>query len=189
MAMQKNEDSLTEICAQLMGHQLPLWRELPEFELYMDQVLSLISRYLGGYPGFDEKGLTASMVNNYVKQGVLAPPKKKRYSRDHLAQLLMICLLKTSMPIASVRQLIKDDGTQKDLEGVYSRFCQIFTRVNQEVSDSYTEEGNPSRTEVICKAALRSQAEQALAARLCAAEEETREKIESAIPFAGAESC
>ena len=49
---------------------LPRWAELPDLELYMDQVLSLIERYLGSDPGFDRRGLTASMVNNYVKLGV-----------------------------------------------------------------------------------------------------------------------
>lgn len=179
MALQRNINSLTEICAQIKEHQLPLWQELPEFELYMDQVLSLIRRYLGGYPGFDEKGLTASMVNNYVKQGVLAPPRKKRYCREHLAQLLIICLLKTSMPIAAVRQLMEDDGAQDDLEGLYRRFCQIFGCVNQEVSDSYTEDKDKSAADVICKAALRAQAEQALAIHLCAGEEDKRGKKES----------
>ena len=67
--------TLTEICAMLGEHTLPSWQELPELELYMDQVLSLVERYLRGDPGFDERGLTASMINNYVKQGALPPPQ------------------------------------------------------------------------------------------------------------------
>lgn len=164
--------TLREICAQLEQHSLPLWQQLPELDLYMDQVLSLVGRYLGGYPGFDSKGLTASMVNNYVKQGVLAPPKKKRYSRTHLAQLLVICLLKASLPIAAIRQLTAGEAAQSDPEAFYSRFRELFEQTNREVSAGYSggaaaEEDFPA---VVCRAALRAQAEQALAARLCAAD-------------------
>ena len=61
---------LEENCSLLAGHTLPRWAELPDLPLYMDQVLGLMERYLGAYPGFDGKGLTASMVNNYVKQNI-----------------------------------------------------------------------------------------------------------------------
>ena len=70
--------ALAAVCERLAGQRLPRWEELPDLELYMDQVLSLMDRYLGDCPGFDRKGLTASMVNNYVKLGVMPPPVKKK---------------------------------------------------------------------------------------------------------------
>ena len=88
---------------RMADYRLPRWEELPDLELYMDQVLSLVERYLGDYPGFEERRLTASMVNNYVKMGVMPPPVKKRYSRVHLAYLLMICLLKAALPETPIR--------------------------------------------------------------------------------------
>ena len=155
--------TLTEICAMLGEHTLPSWQELPELELYMDQVLSLVERYLRGYPGFDERGLTASMVNNYVKQGVLPPPQKKRYSREHLAKLLVICLLKTSLPILTIHQLMAGE----DIKRFYLCFCELFSDVNREIAEAYRDSAGEAATVVQCKAALRAQAEQALASHLC----------------------
>lgn len=161
-------ESIGAICAQLTGAALPRWEELPELELYMDQVLSLVGRYLEGYPGFDKKGLTASMVNNYVKQGVLTPPKKKRYHRTHLAQLLVICLLKASLPIAAIRPLTAGAEPPEAQRAFYERFRGFFEETNRRVAAAY--EGSDGETaDMVCRAALRAQAEEALAVRLCAA--------------------
>ena len=74
---QKNTAAKKNISEQLQTVRLPRWEELPDLELYMDQVLSLIRKYLLPYSGFDDNGLTASMVNNYVKAGILPAPVKK----------------------------------------------------------------------------------------------------------------
>ena len=163
MAKQADHPSLTltEICVKLGEHRLPSWQELPELELYME-------RYLRGYPGFDERGLTASMVNNYVKQGALPPPQKKRYSREHLAKLLVICLLKTSLPISAIHQLMGEE----DIEHFYFSFCELFSDVNREIAEAYRGSADEAATVVQCKAALRAQAEQALASHLSSAPDE-----------------
>lgn len=47
---------------------LPGWEELPDMDLYVDQVVTLVSRYLNLIPQ-DEKNplITASSINNYVR--------------------------------------------------------------------------------------------------------------------------
>lgn len=156
------DKTLQETCALLAGQTLPRWQELPDLELYMDQVLGLITRYLGQYPGFDEKVLTAAMVNNYVKQGVLPPPEKKRYGRRHIAYLIVICVLKASLPIASVKTLLAQEFTQDSEQAAYDRFCALFEQSAREAAQAALEAPSP-----LYSAALRAQAEQALARRLC----------------------
>lgn len=56
----------------------PLWEELPEIELYLDQVLLYVNQVTQSTLGPNDKGLTASMVNNYVKHGHVAKPIKKK---------------------------------------------------------------------------------------------------------------
>ena len=59
--------------------KIPRWDELPEIDLYMDQLLSFIRESIGA--AFDEIGyapLTANMVNNYVKARIVEAPKNKR---------------------------------------------------------------------------------------------------------------
>ena len=174
------QKELAEICDRVAAQRLPRWDALPDLELYMDQVLALIERYLGGYPGFDGKGLTASMVNNYVKLGVMPAPVKKKYQRVHLAYLIVICVLKASLPIDEIRRLVA--GLSADGEAaLYDRFCERFEdAVNAAADDARTrcelsaQEGPPFSS--ICGAALRAQAEQALALRFCEAAFEPERK-------------
>ena len=147
--------------------RLPPWEHLPDIDLYMDQVLLLVDRSLRGFPGYEERGLTASMVNNYVKQGVLPPPVRKRYGRDHLACLLMICVLKPALPISAIKAVTERQLASHPLEQVYSDFRRAFGEIAAAATAQMPQsapEGNV--TEEIWRAALRAAAEQARAARL-----------------------
>ena len=147
--------------------RLPAWERLPDIDLYMDQVLLLVDRSLCGFPGYDERGLTASMVNNYVKQGVLPPPVRKRYGREHLACLLMICVLKPALPISAIRAVTERQLALRPLEEVYSDFRKIYGETSAAVAaERQRDPGERDGTEQIWRAALRAAAEQALAGRL-----------------------
>ena len=160
------ETDQAAVCAQVAGLRLPRWDELPDLELYMDQVLSLMERYLGAYPGYDRKGLTASMVNNYVKLGVMPPPTKKKYARVHLAHLIMICVMKGSFPIELIKNLVlAAEGEQDDRTG-YNWFCDEF---EASMRRSAEEVSGDTGLMAIYRTALRAQASQALALRLCGA--------------------
>ena len=164
-----NDLTSQEIYAAFGNIRLPRWTELPDLELYMDQVLGLIDRYLSAYPGFDGKGLTASMVNNYVKLGAMPAPVKKKYTRAHLAYLIVICLLKASLPIASIQRIVShelEDATEAEM---YDRFCDLFERTNRAVSEAALRDAHSTPLSPLYQAALIAQAEQALAARLYAA--------------------
>lgn len=155
--------SAAALCSLVSEQRLPRWDELPDLDLYMDQVLSLMERYLGSYPGYDRKGLTASMVNNYVKLGVIPPPVKKKYTRTHIAYLIMICILKASLPIDSIGKLISLSISSSSKRDVYQCFCDDF-----EISVQKAASGVSSDLELkpVYQCALRAQAEQALARKL-----------------------
>lgn len=159
-----------ELCTRVAQQRLPRWEELPDLELYMDQVLSLMERYLGSYPGFDRKGLTASMVNNYVKLGVMPPPVKKRYTRVHLAHLIVICVLKPSLPIDSIKNMITSSTQAEEAEGAgYDQFCALFEEAVREASEDASRQVKAAEDRLtipVYRAALRAQAEQALSMKL-----------------------
>ena len=57
--------------------------DIPDIDLYMDQVTTLIDGKLRSTtrnPG-DDKILTKTMINNYTKNDLLPPPIKKKYSK------------------------------------------------------------------------------------------------------------
>ncbi len=107
------------------SYHLPSWDELPSLELYMDQVIILLSQYLSFIPHEDEedKLITASIINNYVRMKVIPPPVKKKYSRIHIAYLIMICVLKQSLNISSVQKLIPCGLDEAEVATVYTDFA------------------------------------------------------------------
>lgn len=149
----------------LAQRNLPGWEDLPDLELYMDQVLSLVERYLH----YDEdRGLTASMVNNYVKQKVLPPPVNKRYGRGHIAALLMLCVLKSVMPISAIQKLFQSCGGADGLPRLYSGFRELYTSVNSTVASQLSQLQSRDGSSLFLCAALGSQAAQAVAMELLA---------------------
>ncbi len=122
------EQILKEWDAQMNNFHLPRWIELPDMELYMDQVISQLDKYLAPMQSDNsEHFVTASMVNNYVKQQLLPAPVKKRYSRLHMAHLVLICILKQVLTIPEVKILLNDNLTSKenetDVACAYDAFC------------------------------------------------------------------
>lgn len=110
----------------LNEHALPTWAELPTLDLYMDQVIALVNNYLGFLPkevGMDAV-VTSAAVNNYVRKKIMPPPVKKRYSRIHLAYLLMICSLKHSVSISCVQQMVPVTLTEAQIREVYDQFVE-----------------------------------------------------------------
>ena len=86
---------------ELINYHCPRWNELPEIELYIDQVISVLQSNLSIFSKEENSPvITPNMINNYVKQEVLKPPVKKKYNKTHLAYLFVICILKRLMSIS-----------------------------------------------------------------------------------------
>lgn len=112
----------TEMNDEAARPSLPLWDELPDIELYMDQVISIISKY------FDkpspEKIITPSMVNNYVKLGTIPAPVRKKYSKEHLAYLFMVCTLKQTLDMATIQKIIPVGLEPPVIQYIYNSFVK-----------------------------------------------------------------
>ena len=59
----------------------PTWEQLPELDLYLDQVLLYVNKTCAPVLSSSDKGLTAAMINNYVKHSYVEKPDKKKYQR------------------------------------------------------------------------------------------------------------
>ena len=66
-------NDLTDLLSRLRDQRPVEWEQLPDFSLYMDQVLSYMDRQVIRFDGDD--GLTAAMVNNYTKSGLAPGPR------------------------------------------------------------------------------------------------------------------
>lgn len=81
--------------------------ELPNIDLYMDQVTTFMDRQLASSKRYeDDKILTKTMINNYAKNRLLPAPDKKKYSRDHMLTLIFIYYLKNILSINDIKALL-----------------------------------------------------------------------------------
>lgn len=110
----------------IVDFDLPAWESIPTIGLYMDQIITLMSQYLGYLPYSDSKSnesfITPNAINNYVRLGAMPAPQKKKYYRIHIAYLIMICVMKPSLSISDISDIIPADLTEEQLEPLYSRF-------------------------------------------------------------------
>lgn len=118
---------MSEIRFDANNFHIPRWNELPNIDLYMDQVLNYIENSLKDYIKSDETFITKTMVNNYVKQGIIEPPVNKKYNRLHIAELFVICILKQVYSISEVKELISFALKTNSAEKSYDRFCDYLT--------------------------------------------------------------
>ena len=110
----------------IMNYHCPRWNELPEVDLYIDQVVFVLENNLSIFNKDDAPLITPSMINNYVKQHILKPPIKKRYNRSHLSYLFVICIFKRLMSLNQIRSSITMTRRLFAIEDSYNMFCEQF---------------------------------------------------------------
>jgi len=108
----------------LEDYRLPAWEEIPDFGLYMDQVVTLLTQYLDYMPPElkEEQIITPAAINNYVRKKIMPEPIKKKYYRVHIAYLVMVCTLKQSLSIPTLKTMIPMGLSEEELRQVYSAF-------------------------------------------------------------------
>lgn len=118
------KNKLSEFEKKLQTYHMPRFRELPDIDLYMDQVLSYVNKYLNVFNNSAENLITSSMINNYVKHGILPPPVGKRYSRIHLAYICVIFFLKQILSLDEIKNIIRHQVNESNEFKAYTYFCQ-----------------------------------------------------------------
>ena len=104
----------------------PKWKEIPNIDLYLDQVLLYVNQVCESISSESDKGLTASMVNNYVKHGYLTKPEKKKYQRHQIARLIAITTLKSVFSIQEIAQTLNTLQTETNSEQLYNAFVDYM---------------------------------------------------------------
>ena len=104
----------------------PKWEDIPNIDLYLDQVLLYVNQVCAPISPDKDKGLTASMVNNYVKHGYLTKPDKKKYQRKQIARLIAITTLKSVFSIQEIAQTLNTLQTQASSDKLYDAFVDYM---------------------------------------------------------------
>lgn len=165
------EQDLREWAAQGRQLRLPAWDELPSIPLYMDQVILYLKDSLSWFEDDGDPLLTSSMINNYVKHGVLPHPEKKKYGRQHLAGLLTVCMLKPVLRMEEIKALLGEEGVTPERYETLRREQQAaLAAACAELEDRCTG-GEDLKTQALSMA-IRANALRANAQRILSQEEE-----------------
>jgi len=170
------KDGVREIAREMADAPQVGRSEIPDIEIYMDQLTTYLDKHLGFYNR--EKGapfVTRSMVNNYSKAGLLPPPVSKRYSRVHIMVLSLVCQLKRLFTIQDLGRLLAPvTENEEGAEELYQRFLtaqrESFART-PEMAESLLgamEEGDEAQAKaaLVTQLAVRAQRDLLLAERI-----------------------
>ena len=120
--------------------------ELPNIDLYMDQVTTFMDSQLASTKRHeDDKILTKTMINNYTKNNLLPPPVKKKYSREHLLLLVFIYYFKNILSIKDIETVLAPltekyfpDGSSFELADIYKEVCKIEKEQLDSIKENVT---------------------------------------------------
>ncbi len=106
--------------------------EIPNIDLYMDQVTTFMDDHLSSAKRYeDDKVLTKTMINNYTKNHLLPPPVKKKYTREHVLMLIFIYYYKNILSIKDIETILRplkekyfSGERETDLASVYEEICR-----------------------------------------------------------------
>lgn len=139
-----NEEYVMQLIRSLQKIDYINPADIPNIDLYMDQVTTFMDEHLKGtkrYP--NDKLLTKTMINNYTKNNLLPSPNKKKYSKEHLLLLIFIYYFKNILSINDIQSIFdplterfykKNEGIT--LEDIYK---DVFS-MQQETIDSLTKD-------------------------------------------------
>lgn len=102
-----NKQKLDEIIDKVTARSDITSSEIPDLDLYMDQIMTLFDQHLDDNKRYeDDKLLTKTMINNYSKAKLLSPVKGKKYTKEQIIQMLMIYYLKNSLTIQEIKKIL-----------------------------------------------------------------------------------
>lgn len=118
------ENHIERVYGEIARFKPVPWEQIPDLGLYMDQVITFITRvYEPLYGDTTKSYLSAPMINNYVKNKLIPRPTGKKYSRLQIAMLIMIVALKRVCLMEDIREMLRVESDQ-DIQNLYELFCQ-----------------------------------------------------------------
>lgn len=138
------EEYISSLINDLRNVKYVMPDDIPNIDLYMDQVTTFMDKHLKSSKRYSEdKLLTKTMINNYTKNELLPPPDKKKYTKEHMFLLIFIYYFKNIMSISDIQSIFNPlteryygDKSDIGLEEIYG---EIF-RLEKEQTDALTKD-------------------------------------------------
>lgn len=120
------EEIKQQLAEGIKDFRMPRYQYLPNEGLYLEQTTQYINSFLAPLGCIE---LTSSMISNYVKKGVIAPPIKKLYYAEQIAYLFYIAIAKNVLSMEHIVQLREMQEKSYPKEVAYNYLCEEFENV------------------------------------------------------------
>lgn len=111
--------------------KLPEWEEIPDFGIYREQLINILQGiFVEEHPDLNVEfqirqeqlgiSVTPSMINNYVKWGLVPKPENKKYHRDSVALFILISSFKTVLFLNEIKVILENQLKKRSIEDLYS---------------------------------------------------------------------
>lgn len=141
--MKTNEERLEELLRHLDSLDHIKTEDIPQIDLYMDQVTTFMERHLGNMKrNPDDKVLTKTMINNYAKNNLLPSPVRKKYTQEHILLLVFIYYFKNLLnfnDIETILSYITEHHFGEKAVPLSEVYTEVFSMANQQM-DSLKED-------------------------------------------------
>ena len=125
-----------KISSTIADFRLPAYMEIPDVGLYLEQTSKYISDFIAP---LQVPPMTGSMISNYVKKGLIANPTRKQYSREQIAYLMYIAVVKSVLPMEDIRLMVSIQQKTYTSEKAYNYFCRELENVLEYVFERRSE--------------------------------------------------
>ncbi len=132
MAMSVNVNQiLANWLKELEENQLPSYEKLPDFDLYMEQMINYLERqaHILEKNSVDTQ-ITSSMINNYVKAHIIKAPRSKKYTKEQISALIEIIYLKQVMSLPEIKQILNIEY-ENSAEEAYTKYLDLKKEANK----------------------------------------------------------
>ncbi|MBC2579665.1 DUF1836 domain-containing protein [Clostridium sp. DJ247] len=143
-----DEKKLAKLLEDLCSFEQLKLSNIPDIDLYMDQITTFIDEKFSYIKrDLEDASLTKTMINNYTKAGILMPPKKKKYSKQHMILIILTYYLKQIISINDIHDLFSPlvqsinsgENHDKDLEYIYNTFLAIEKSETEKFNHEFQE--------------------------------------------------
>lgn len=141
-----NKEEVKDIIKKESNEEKIQLEDMPEIDLYMDQVIQLFeNKLVSNKRNEDDKVLTKTMINNYAKAKLLMTIKNKKYSKEHLILMSFIYEFKGALSISDIKLLLDEivkgyeNNEECNLRELYSDYLNNINEENKEIENYLNE--------------------------------------------------
>jgi len=129
-----SRESIQQLINEIILNDNIKLEEIPEYRLYISQIEEFFDKKLGKGMNDDEdkKAISKTMIQNYIKDGLIMPPEGKSYNRNHVILLAIIYNLKSILTIKDIKKLLSpileavdDENNTNIIEHIYMSYYKL----------------------------------------------------------------